>query len=71
MPPVHMHNFESISAAEKDTHKTCLHIQREIHFLSMSLTHITCMNINEAHTHLVALKNCPVVVHMIKLNSLL
>ena len=25
------------------------------------LTHITCINRNEAHAHLVALKNCPVI----------
>ena len=30
MPAVHMHNFDSISAAEEDTHKTMLftHIER-------------------------------------------
>ena len=51
---VHVHNFESISAAEKDTHKTMVfkYVNMMCTFLifAQSLTHIIYININEAHT---------------------
>ena len=54
MPAVHINNFESISAAEEIIHIKPVYIygQNFVHtFLvcAQSLTHITCINKNEAH----------------------
>ena len=68
MPAVHIHNFDSI-AAEEIMHIKPVYIYREI-YVHMFLvcaqirTHITYMNKNEAHTYLVALKNCPFGCHV-------
>ena len=61
---VHMHNYDSIYAADNTYKKmpaVCMYEQNVCtHVLNMCPdTDAHYMNKNEAHTYLVALKNCP------------
>ena len=57
---VHIHNFDSIYAADKTIltkNANCLHVWTKCMCPDTDAHYI---NKNEAHTYLVALKNCPV-----------